>query len=103
DDIKALLEEYNATLSAPVPLGANLEETGQSYIALPAEYQRIEADQKQTAAAMKACIKEYNATLPTPVKTSGSRDALLEQLAIINPDLVAQEAQKSSPLKVSGT
>lgn len=103
DDIKALLEEYNATLSAPVPLGASLEETGQSYIALPAEYQRIEADQKQTAAAMKACIKEYNATLPTPVKTSGSRDALLEQLAIINPDLVAQEAQKSSPLKVSGT
>ncbi|EDV2665949.1 exodeoxyribonuclease, partial [Salmonella enterica subsp. enterica] len=76
DDIKALLEEYNATLSAPVPLGASLEETGQSYIALPAEYQRIEADQKQTAAAMKACIKEYNATLPTPVKTSGSRDAL---------------------------
>ncbi|ECJ2323549.1 exodeoxyribonuclease [Salmonella enterica subsp. salamae] len=103
DDIKALLEEYNATLSAPVPLGASLEETGQSYIALPAEYQRIEADHKQTAAAMKACIKEYNATLPTPVKTSGSRDALLEQLAIINPDLVAQEAQKSSPLKVSGT
>ncbi|ELI0409210.1 PD-(D/E)XK nuclease-like domain-containing protein, partial [Salmonella enterica] len=102
DDIKALLEEYNTTLSAPVPLGASLEETGQSYIALPAEYQRIEADQKQTAAAMKACIKEYNATLPTPVKTSGSRDALLEQLAIINPDLVAQEAQKSSPLKVSG-
>jgi exodeoxyribonuclease VIII len=42
---------------------------------------------------MKACIKEYNATLPAPVKTSGSRDALLEQLAIINPDLVAQEAE----------
>ncbi|EDJ0522226.1 exodeoxyribonuclease, partial [Salmonella enterica] len=103
DDIKALLEEYNATLPAPVPLGASLEETGQSYMALPAEYQRIDADQKQTAAAMKACIKEYNATLPAPVKTSGSRDALLEQLAIINPDLVAQEAQKSSPLKVSGT
>ncbi|EAM5420234.1 PD-(D/E)XK nuclease-like domain-containing protein [Salmonella enterica] len=103
DDIKALLEEYNATLPAPVPLGASLEETGQSYMALPAEYQRIDVDQKQTAAAMKACIKEYNATLPAPVKTSGSRDALLEQLAIINPDLVAQEAQKSSPLKVSGT
>ncbi|EIU8459476.1 PD-(D/E)XK nuclease-like domain-containing protein [Salmonella enterica subsp. enterica serovar Infantis] len=103
DDIKALLEEYNATLPAPVPLGASLEETGQSYMALPAEYQRIDADQKQTAAAMKACIKEYNATLSTPVKTSGSRDALLEQLAIINPDLVTQEAQKSVPLKVSGT
>ncbi|HAS1785294.1 TPA: exodeoxyribonuclease [Enterobacter cloacae] len=103
DDIKALLEEYNATLPAQLPLGASLEETAQSYMALPAEYQRIEPDQKQTAAAMKACIKEYNATLPAPVKTSGSRDTLLEQLAIINPDLVAQEAQKPQPLKVSGT
>lgn len=103
DDIKALLEEYNATLPAQVPLGGSAEETGQSYMSLPEEYQRIEADQKQTAAAMKACIKEYNATLPAQVKTSGSRDALLEQLAIINPDLVAQEAQKPAPLKVSGT
>ncbi|MGC6075870.1 RecE family exodeoxyribonuclease [Citrobacter portucalensis] len=103
DDIKAMLEEYNATLPPQVPLGASLEETGQSYMALPAEFQRIEDGQKQTAAAMKACIKEYNATLPPQVKTSGSRDALLEQLAIINPDLVAQEAQKPQPLKVSGT
>nr|DAQ27106.1 MAG TPA: Exodeoxyribonuclease 8 [Caudoviricetes sp.] len=103
DEIKALLEEHNASLPAPVPLGASLEETAQSYMALPAEYQRIEEGQKQTATAMKACIKEYNATLPVPVKTSGSRDALLEQLAIINPDLVAQEAQKPTPLKVSGT
>ena len=103
DDIKALLEEHNATLPAQVPMGGSLEETAQSYMTLPAEFQRIEADQKQTCAAMKACIKEYNATLPAPVKTSGSRDALLEQLAIINPDLVAQEAQKPAPLKVSGT
>ncbi|WFV20301.1 PD-(D/E)XK nuclease-like domain-containing protein [Citrobacter braakii] len=103
DDIKALLEEYNATLPAQVPLGGSAEDTGQSYMSLPEEYQRIEADQKQTAAAMKACIKEYNATLPAQVKTSGSRDALLEQLAIINPDLVAQEVQKQAPLKVSGT
>ncbi|CAM4009714.1 MULTISPECIES: RecE family exodeoxyribonuclease [Lelliottia] len=103
DDIKALLEEYNATLPAQLPLGASLEETAQNYMALPADFQRIEADQKQTATAMKACIKEYNATLPVPVKTNGSRDALLEQLAIINPDLVAQEAQKPAPLKVSGT
>lgn len=103
DEIKALLEEHNASLSAQVPLGASLEETAQSYMALPAEYQRIEQGQKQTATAMKACIKEYNATLPVPVKTSGSRDALLEQLAIINPDLVAQEAQKPTPLKVSGS
>ncbi|EGT0649836.1 exodeoxyribonuclease VIII [Citrobacter braakii] len=103
DDIKTLLEEYNATLPAQVPLGGSLEETGQSYMSLPEEYQRIEADQKQTAVAMKACIKEYNVTLPAQVKTSGSRDALLEQLVIINPDLVAQEAQKPQPLKVSGT
>ncbi|EPF6064049.1 RecE family exodeoxyribonuclease [Enterobacter cloacae] len=103
DEIKALLEEHNASLPAPVPLGASLEETAQSYMDLPAQYQRIEEGQKQTATAMKACIKEYNATLPVPVKTSGSRDALLEQLAIINPDLVAQEAQKPTPLKVSGS
>lgn len=103
DDIKALLEAHNATLPAPLPLGAAVDETAESYMALPEEFQRIEADKKQTAAAMKACIKEYNATLPSPAKTTGSRDALLEQLAIINPDLVAQEAQKPSPLKVSGT
>ncbi|MDY0920371.1 RecE family exodeoxyribonuclease [Leclercia sp. CFBP8987] len=103
DDIKALLEEYNATLPAQVPMGGSLDETAQSYMTLPAEFQRIEAEQKQTAVAMKACIKEYNATLPAQVKTSGSRDALLEQLALINPDLVAQEAQKPAPLKVSGT
>ncbi|HAV1864764.1 TPA: exodeoxyribonuclease [Enterobacter hormaechei subsp. steigerwaltii] len=103
DDIKVLLEQYNATQPAQVPLGASLEETAQNYMALPADFQRIDADQKQTATAMKACIKEYNATLPPQVKISGSRDALLEQLAIINPDLVAQEAQKPQPLKVSGT
>jgi exodeoxyribonuclease VIII len=103
DDIKRFIEEHNATLPAQVPLGASADETGQSYMSLPAEFQRIEDGQKQTAAAMKACIKEYNATLPAQVKTSGSRDALLEQLALINPDLVAQEAQKPAPLKVSGT
>ncbi|EKI7606822.1 PD-(D/E)XK nuclease-like domain-containing protein, partial [Salmonella enterica] len=103
DDIKALLEEYNATLPSQMPLGASVDETYASYEQLPEEFQRIENDTKHTATAMKACIKEYNATLPAPVKTSGSRDVLLEQLAIINPDLVAQEAQKSSPLKVSGT
>lgn len=103
DDIKALLEEYNATLPSQMPLGASVDETYASYEQLPEEFQHIENGTKHTATAMKACIKEYNATLPAPVKTSGSRDVLLEQLAIINPDLVAQEAQKSSPLKVSGT
>ena len=103
DDIKALLEEYNATLPPQLPLGASADETYAAYEQLPEEFQRIENGTKHTATAMKACIKEYNATLPPQVKTSGSRDALLEQLAIINPDLVAQEAQKPQPLKVSGT
>ncbi len=103
DDIKALLDAPNATLPAPFPLGASVDESYASYEQLPEEFQRIENGTKHTATAMKACIKEYNATLPAPVKTSGSRDALLEQLAIINPDMVAQEAQKAQPLKVSGT
>ncbi|HDT4623640.1 TPA: PD-(D/E)XK nuclease-like domain-containing protein [Klebsiella oxytoca] len=103
DDIKALLDAHNATLPAPFPLGASVDESYASYEQLPEEFQRIENGTKHTATAMKACIKEYNATLPAPVKTSGSRDALLEQLAIINPDLVAQEAQKPQPQKVSGT
>ncbi|WP_411194688.1 RecE family exodeoxyribonuclease [Raoultella planticola] len=103
DDIKTLLEAHNATLPQPVPLGDDVTQTGENYMALPAEFQRVEEGQKVTAAKMKACIKEYNATLPAQVKTSGSRDALLEQLAIINPDLVAQEAQKPQPLKGSGT
>ncbi len=103
DNIKALLEAHNATLPQPVPMGDDVTQTGENYMALPAEFQRVEDGQKVTAAKMKACIKEYNATLPAQMKTSGSRDALLEQLAIINPDMVAQEAQKAQPLKVSGT
>ncbi|MGQ5289773.1 PD-(D/E)XK nuclease-like domain-containing protein [Pectobacterium actinidiae] len=103
DDIKALIEAHNATLPPQVALGDDVTQTGENYMALPVEFQRVEEGQKVTAAKMKACIKEYNATLPPQVKTSGSRDALLEQLAIINPDLVAQEAQKPQPLKLSGT
>ncbi|HEC7511655.1 TPA: PD-(D/E)XK nuclease-like domain-containing protein [Salmonella enterica subsp. enterica serovar Muenchen] len=103
DEIKALLEEYNSSLLQPVPLGDDVAQTGENYMSIPPEFQRVEEGQKVTAAKMKACIKEYNATLPAQMKTSGSRDALLEQLAIINPDLVAQEAQIPQPLKVSGT
>lgn len=103
DDIKILLEAHNAILPQPVPMGDDVAQTGENYMALPAEFQRVEDGQKVTAAKMKACIKEYNATLPAQIKTSGSRDAMLEQLALINPDLVAQEAQKPQPLKVSGT
>ncbi|MDF7646565.1 PD-(D/E)XK nuclease-like domain-containing protein [Klebsiella variicola] len=104
DDIKTQLEAHNATLPAPVPLGGDKDAIGIAYLELPDEFKRIVGDDKNfTASAMKACIKEYNATLPAPVKTSGSCDAMLEQLAIINPDIVAQEAQKPQPLKVSGT
>ncbi|HCB2209089.1 TPA: PD-(D/E)XK nuclease-like domain-containing protein [Citrobacter farmeri] len=103
DDIKRFLEEYNATLPQPIPLGDDVTQTGESYMSLPPEFQRVDEGQKVTAAKMKACIREYNTTLPAQMKTSGSRDTLLEQLAIINPDLVAQEAQKPQPLKVSGT
>ncbi|EEG2531160.1 DNA breaking-rejoining protein [Salmonella enterica] len=102
DEIKVLLEEYNSSLPQPVPLGDDVAQTGENYMSIPPEFQRVEEGQKVTAAKMKACIKEYNATLPAQMKTSGSRDALLEQLAVINPDLVAQEAQKPQPLKVSG-
>ncbi len=42
DDIKRFLEEYNANLPARVPLGTSVEETGQGYMSLPAEFQRIE-------------------------------------------------------------
>ncbi|EBA6101426.1 DNA breaking-rejoining protein [Salmonella enterica] len=103
DEIKTLLEEYNSSLPAPVPLGGDKDAIGIAYLELPDDFKRIIGDDKNfTVSTMKACIKEYNATLPPQVKTSGNRDALLEQLAIINPDLVAQEAQKPQPLKVSG-
>ncbi|EBF9677267.1 DNA breaking-rejoining protein [Salmonella enterica subsp. enterica] len=103
DEIKTLLEEYNSSLPAPVPLGGDKNAIGIAYLELPDDFKRIVGDDENfTASTMKACIKEYNATLPPQVKTSGNRDALLEQLAIINPDLVAQEAQKPQPLKVSG-
>ncbi|HFX8369263.1 TPA: RecE family exodeoxyribonuclease, partial [Salmonella enterica] len=57
DDIKALLEEYNATLPSQMPLGASVDETYASYEQLPEEFQRIENGTKHTATAMKACIK----------------------------------------------
>ncbi|HCB0929249.1 TPA: PD-(D/E)XK nuclease-like domain-containing protein [Klebsiella variicola subsp. variicola] len=103
DEIKALIEEHNASLPAQTALGNDINETGQSYMSLPVDFQRIEEGQKQTASAMKACIKEFNATLPPQLKTSGSRETLMETLAIINPDLVAQEMQKPSPVKTSGS
>ncbi|HBZ9293265.1 TPA: exodeoxyribonuclease, partial [Klebsiella pneumoniae] len=81
DEIKALIEEHNASLPAQTALGNDINETGQSYMSLPVDFQRIEEGQKQTASAMKACIKEFNATLPPQLKTSGSRETLMETLA----------------------
>ncbi|EMD5417832.1 exodeoxyribonuclease, partial [Salmonella enterica] len=52
DDIKALLEEYNATLPSQMPLGASVDETYSSYEQLPEEFQRIENGTKHTATAM---------------------------------------------------
>ncbi|EKN7085460.1 exodeoxyribonuclease, partial [Salmonella enterica] len=49
DDIKALLEEYNATLPSQMPLGASVDETYSSYEQLPEEFQRIENGTKHTA------------------------------------------------------
>lgn len=103
EDIKAQLEEYNATLQAPLALGGSVDDVGTAYTLLPEEFQTIPQDAKFTATAMKACIKEYNATLPAPLKTSGSREVLLEQLANIKPELVEAELQKPAPFNVSGT
>jgi exodeoxyribonuclease VIII len=103
EEIKALLEEHNATLTPTYSLGGSSDEIGNVYTSLPEKFQTIPKDGKFTATAMKACIKEYNATLPQPLKTSGSREALLEQLAVINPELVDEDRAKPVPLNTSGT
>ncbi|MER2936007.1 hypothetical protein ABTW52_25140, partial [Serratia sp. SM29] len=66
-------------------------------------FQSIPEEAKITATAMKACIKEYNATLPAPLKTTGGRDALLEQLATIDQEFVEKERAIPAPLPVSGS
>jgi len=103
DEIKGLLEEHNGTLPSPYSLGGGVDDVGNIYTSLPEQFQTIPKEAKYTATAMKACIKEYNATLPQPFKTSGSRDALLEQLAVIKPELVAEDRAKPVPLNTSGT
>lgn len=103
DTLRAIIEEYNATLTAPYALGGNADEIGQFYMLLPPEFQSIPEDAKITATAMKACIKEYNSTLPAPLKTTGSRDALFEQLVNIDPEFVEKERVIPAPLTVSGS
>lgn len=103
DTLRAVIEKHNAMLQAPYALGGNADEIGQFYMMLPPEFQSIPENAKITATAMKACIKEYNATLPVPLKTSGSRDALLEQLEAIDPAFVEKERAITSPLPVSGS
>ncbi|EPV8456257.1 PD-(D/E)XK nuclease-like domain-containing protein [Serratia marcescens] len=103
DMLRAVIEKHNATLPATLPLGTTADETYASYEQLQEKFQRIENGTKHTASAMKACIKEYNATLPAPLKTTGGRDALLEQLATIDPEFVEKERAIPAPLPVSGS
>ncbi len=68
-------------------------------MSLPEEFQRIPAETKPTATAMKACIKEYNASLKPMLKTSGTRDQLLDQIATVAPEFAEQERAKVYPLQ----
>ncbi|MBL5821815.1 PD-(D/E)XK nuclease-like domain-containing protein [Serratia marcescens] len=102
DTLRAVIEKHNATLPASYALGGNYEETAQFYVSLPVEFQSL-ATAEPTASAMKGCIKNYNATLPAPLKTTGGRDALLEQLATIDPEFVEKERAIPAPLPVSGS
>lgn len=103
DTLRTMIEKHNATLPVPYALGGNADEIGRIYTMLPQEFQSIAEGQKFTATAMKACIKEYNATLPEVLKTSGGRDALLEQLATIDLEFATREKSIPAPLPVSGT
>ncbi|EED9366264.1 exodeoxyribonuclease, partial [Salmonella enterica subsp. enterica] len=102
DEIKRQIEAYNAQLPTPLSLSANAEDTAALYAGLGAEYRTIPEGERQTAGAMRECLKKFNATLPVPLKTSGSRDALLDQLASVDPELVATERAKPQPYNTSG-
>ena len=103
DTLRSILDEHNAKMPTPYALGGNADEIGRIYTLLPQEFQSIAEGQKFTATAMKACIKEYNATLPEMLKTTGGRDALLEQLATIDLEFATLEKAIPAPLPVSGT
>lgn len=103
DELKQWIESYNSTLTPPLSLSGNLEETGLLYTSLPEEFQRVPENGKITAAIMKGCIKEYNTSLPPLLKTSGSRELLLEQIATVEPDFAEAERAKFPPYNVSGT
>jgi len=103
DTLRSLIDEHNAKLPTPYALGGNVDDIGRVYTLLPQEFQSIAEGQKFTATAMKACIKEYNATLPEMLKTTGGRDALLEQLATIDLQFATLEKAIPAPLPVSGT
>ncbi|THD47207.1 hypothetical protein ERD95_15360, partial [Enterobacteriaceae bacterium ML5] len=102
DELKEALEAYNVSLPPQRSTDGNVEDVGFSYQCLPPEFQRIEADVKPTATAMKACIKEFNATLEKPVKTTGSYATLLDTYETIYPNVAALERAKPQPLNVTG-
>lgn len=103
EEMKAWIDEYNATLTPPLSLSAGAEETANLYVSLPEEFQRIPDGTKHTAIAQRACIKEYNASLQPMLKVSGTRDQMLDQIASVSPELAEEERSKPQPLNVSGS
>ncbi|MGN5574271.1 RecE family exodeoxyribonuclease [Enterobacter sp. Lyrl_3] len=103
EELKAWIEDYNGSLTPPLPLSGSADEIANLYMSLPADHQRIQEETKPTASAMKACIKEYNASLPPLLKTSGSRDQLLDQIATVAPEFADAERAKFIPYNISGT
>lgn len=103
DELKAWIEAFNNDLTPPLSLSGSAEEIGLLYLSLPEEFQRLPADQKQTASAQKACIKEYNASLQPMLKVSGTRDQLLDQISTVAPELAEKERAKFMPYNTSGT
>ncbi|WP_336240471.1 RecE family exodeoxyribonuclease [Citrobacter werkmanii] len=103
DDLKARIEELNKTLTPPLSLSGSADETGNLYMSLPVDFQRIPDGTKPTASAQKACIKEYNASLQPLLKVSGTREQLLDQIATIDPEYAEKERAKFIPYNVSGT
>lgn len=102
DELKAWIEQYNATLTQPLSLSAGADDTANLYMSLPSEFQRIPEGTKHTATTQKACIKEYNASLPPMLKMSGTRDQLLEQIATVDPEYADAERAKFVPYNISG-
>lgn len=101
--MKAFIDAHNATLPPQLGMGSSVDETREIYVSLPIEFQKIEADAKQTATAMKECIKAYNATLPPQLKAGNSKETAAEAIRSIKPDAVfADEIMNAWQQNVDG-